>query len=424
LFLLAACGSSKTQPPVADGGVAVPSTPLAIENLCPAMVNGLCHYLMTCSGERYQSLEQCTAETDCPGVGELAAAVQSGAVSYDAAKAGQCYARFMSDPCDFAWFWWVPTIFEVFAACPGTVTPRQGAGQPCVSSYQCTGDLYCEKGAGMVCPGKCTAYGQPGEPCSDTRLCATGLDCTGGTCQLSRPIAKAGDPCQSSSDCNWGSINCKKDEICDGNIWCDLSVKQCKPGVPEGGTCGMITGTGSGTTYYPTCAINLWCDSLSMLGTGKCRRKSAQGGPCTLMSACESGLHCDGYVSSGASATLGTCVGPAGPGGYCSGSPDCQTGLVCRSQKCSDPGSVGDTCTWDPDCAGGLFCNEGKCATAHYPGSSCNDTDAFCAKSRCAAGVCTRHKVVGESCASADECTSGSCPPSSGKCFDDSLCAP
>ena len=421
--LFGACGkpNSAHGPTVADGGVKVSGTPIAATDLCPGMVGGFCHYLMNCAGEHYQSLDQCTAESDCQGVGELVAAVQSGAVAYDASKAGQCYAAFMSDPCHFGFFWGYPTIFDVFAFCPGTVTPKQKAGQPCVDSHECTSGLYCLKTAFGVCPGTCTAKAQQGESCASGQLCADGLYCQGTLCQSP---AKAGDSCEDLAGCNWGSLECKDGQICDGNIWCDLSVKQCKAGVHEGGTCGTVLGTGTGTSYFPTCAINLWCDSTSALVTGVCRNKSASGGPCIASGGCQDGLHCDGYVSSGSSASYGTCVGPAAAGSNCDEDSDCQTGLACRTQKCGPLGSAGATCSEDAECAADLFCNQSLCTTAHYPGSSCNDTDAFCAYGRCVAGTCTRFKVVGESCASSDECASSLCLATTGRCYDDSLCSP
>ena len=428
LFLLTvgmvgACGESKAvkAPTVADGGVKVSGAPIAVTDLCPVMVTGICDYLMSCVGEHYQSLDQCTAETDCRGASELASAVQSGAVAYDASKAGQCYATFMSDPCHFGFFLGLPTIFDVFAFCPGTVTPKQKVGQSCVDSQECISGGYCQKTASGVCPGICTAKAQKGESCASGQLCADGLYCQSNLCQSP---AKAGDSCQDIAGCNWGSLDCKDGEICDGNIWCDLSVKQCKPGVHEGGTCGIITGTGVGTSYFPTCAFNLWCDSASALVTGVCRSKSASGGPCIGSDGCQDGLHCEGYVSGGPSATYGTCVGPAAAGATCVLDSDCQTGLTCRAQQCGPLGSAGASCSGDGECASGLFCNQSLCATAHYPGSSCNDTDAFCAYSRCVAGTCTRFKVVGEPCTSGDECASGLCLASTGHCYDNSLCSP
>jgi hypothetical protein len=414
------CGGSQPARVVPDGGVLVPNTPIAVADLCAPMVRGICQYSISCYGYRYQDLDQCVAETDCPGVPDLVSAVESGTVGYDASKGGQCYASFMSDPCHFGSFWFLPTVFEVLALCPGTVTPKLQAGQACVDSHECASGLYCWKSDFKVCPGTCTAYSQQGQSCGGTRLCVDGLFCRDGSCQ---PPAKAGDACQDIAGCNWGNLTCDDDEICSGNVWCDLSVGQCKAGVLEGGACGTVMGSGVGTTYFPTCAINLWCDSPSGLVLGTCRKKGAAGVSCLGSGSCLSGLHCEGDFS-GASVTYGMCVGPGGSGKACGLSSDCQAGLACRGGLCSELGGTGASCSADDECAAGLFCHAGTCATANYPGSQCNGSDAFCAYGRCVGAVCTRFRVVGEACVSADECASGVCPSSTGKCYDDSLCAP
>lgn len=395
-----------------DAGAVVPSSPIAPADLCAPMREAICQYLITCQGVRYRDLGQCVEQRDCRGLSELISAVQSGTVGYDAQAAGQCYAAFMDDPCRLGLLWGT-TVFNVLDLCPGTITPTLTAGEACMDTQECAGGLYCQKSETAVCPGICATY-----PCDANHLCGVGQYCAGGLC---RQAAQAGDPCTEMGDCNWGSLNCDDGEICPGNVWCDLSAGQCRPGVLEGGACGTIIGSAGGTSHAD-CALNLWCDAATGLAPGVCQQRSAAGGPCISSGNCLSGLYCEGFFS-GATVTFGTCVATAGPGAACVSSSQCQSGLVCRAGACG-LGGEGDGCAQDDECAAGLFCHQATCAKANYPGSPCNDKDAFCAYSRCTGGVCSRFKLVGEACASADECASRSCPPSTGTCFDASVCAP
>src|SRR5262249_49776853 len=148
---------------------------------------------------------------------------------------------------------------------------------------------------------------------------------------------------------------------CPENIWCDGAQGNCQPGRMEGEACGVLATSPKLTDA--NCAVHLWCDAAP-LGMGKCHAPSAEGGPCTsTLYACQDGLHCSGYVSSGVSATLGTCQPPAAAGGDCQLEDDCQQGLACVSDKCSAPGDAGAACNQTADCAAGLVCgDDAKCA--------------------------------------------------------------
>jgi hypothetical protein len=406
--------------PGADGPASkmdavVSAPPIAIEDLCPVFTKDLCTYLMQCGGVRYRDLDHCVSDLDCYGMNDLIAANRSGAVVYDPGKVGACHARFIQSPCTFAFFLFTPDIFEVLSYCPGTLTPKLGAGGACSSSGECTQGLYCHKGASGACPGTCRAFAQAGESCAGNARCAENLSCKNDAC-VADVQKKAGDSCSGSATCNY-SFSCPSDRVCPENIWCDPTVGTCQPGRLEGEACGMM-GTGS-SSYLANCAVHLWCDG-PMLGTGVCRRPSQSGGPCnSQLDSCASGLHCSGYVSGGTSVQLGTCTGPSAAGGDCMVSKDCQTGLVCTSGKCKPPALSGETCSSDSSCAGGLVCDSQVCRAARYPGDACDATQS-CTHGRCVNGTCQPHAKVGQPCQLGSDCATGVCV--SGACYDNSVC--
>jgi len=408
-------GAGGSAPPTAGagGGGSVAAAPIAVTDLCPIFTSDLCIYLMQCGGERYKDLDQCKRELDCYGMTQLLDSAANHRVTYDPSKVGACHQTFLASPCTFGSFIFTPDIYEVLSFCPGTLTPNQGDGDPCVSDGECKANLYCYKGADWQCPGVCQAKAQNGDSCAGSAQCASGLTC--GTGQVCVPAQKAGDTCDSY--CNY-SFACLGSDPCPGNIWCDQSSHTCQPGRLEGEACGtLLNGLADHT---PICAINLWCNAVGT-GTGTCQRASSQGGPCSGTElSCAKGLHCDGYVSDGAGAKLGTCVGPAPAGSNCSSTSDCQTGMTCTGGVCGALAPAGGFCYGDSDCAAGLVCNSQTCAPARYPGASCNTTDQPCAYSRCMNGTCQDLLKVGQACAGPDDCATSECV--NGFCYDSSVC--
>jgi hypothetical protein len=409
---LLACGRGSAR--VSSDAGAVAATPIAVTDLCPIFTSDLCTYLMQCGGERYQDLDQCKRELDCFGMTQLLDSAAKNRVVYDPSKVGACHQTFLASPCTFGSFIFTPDIYEVLSFCPGTLTPNQGNGDPCVSDGECKANLYCYKGADWQCPGVCRARAQDGESCAGSAQCASGFTC--GTGQLCVPKQKAGDTCDSY--CMY-SFSCAGSDPCPEDIWCDQSSHTCQPGRLEGEVCSTEE-TGL-TSHTPVCAFHLWCNAVGT-GTGTCQRASSEGGPCTggIERACAKGLHCDGYVSYGAGAKLGTCIGPGLAGATCEVDSDCQTGLVCTGGACSAPVQAGGSCILNSDCAAGLVCQATTCVAARYPGASCNATDQLCTLSRCVNGTCQNHLKVGQACVSAYDCATGECV--NGLCYDSSVC--
>jgi hypothetical protein len=380
----------------------------------------LCIYLMQCNHARYRDLDHCKAELDCYGLPQLQAAAADGGVVYDPAQVGACNARFLADPCNFAFFLFAPDIFEVLAYCPGTITPQLGPGAPCVSSGECVQGLYCKKPSG--CPGTCTPFSKAGESCADSARCDPQLECTslssGPLTEACAPRKKEGDTCSGFS-CG-GTENCPADPtLCSNpNLWCDPTSKTCKPGSGEGQPCGAPQDAGTSTEDI-ACASNLWCDQLFVGKPGICRTAGGEGAPCNDLG-CSQGLHCTGYVPLGAGATLGHCVGLSPAGGPCGSSTDCQGGAYCGNGTCGGGKPFGATCQQDAECQANLTCHAGTCAHAVYPGDPCDDTSTVCVLSLCRNGTCVDHAKVGQPCAANADCASGTCYQS--KCADTSVC--
>jgi len=383
--------------------------PIEVRHLCPIFTHAQCLYLTECLGVGYRDLDHCEREVDCYGMPDLIASEASGAVDYDPSKVGECYGRFLASPCTFANFLFTPDVFDVLSLCPGTLTPRLTAGADCSSDGECVEGLYCDKPDEDRCPGVCRAYAAPGESCAGSLRCTDDLRCDSDVCV---PYAKPGDPC--SVSCN-SSVDCPDGEICDGNLWCDKTIGECRTAPLVGEPCGYFD---DGITISSAaCALPLWCDAAP-LGTGVCRAPSDAGGPCNLeFTACIVGLHCSGADSD----TFGTCQPPSSAGGDCAGHGHCQADLVCIAGACVPRVALGGSCGGDITCAPGLVCSDDLvCIEARYPGDPCNDQSPACVFSRCVAGTCQYHAKVGESCMSGVECTMGACV--SGRCYDTSVC--
>jgi hypothetical protein len=392
--------------------------PIPLDQLCAAYTTALCTYFTQCQELGFKDINHCVAETDCLGVATLASEVAAGAIGYDAAGAGACHARFLADPCHFASFLFTPSIFQVLAECPGTLTPLQGTGEPCAETRECTSGLYCKKTAnGRICPGTCTAYQNVGAGCPSGTLCAPGTWCLGGTCRLP---AKAGDGCAGSTDCG-PVVICLDDPTCvDDNLWCDLfGTRTCQKGAGLGAACGTVSSNGASTTIE--CDGALWCDAF-LNESGTCRARGGAGAACNSYG-CMPGLHCEGDFGVGPTATLGTCMPPGSIGDVCDFSSECASDLACSSGTCAARAGVNGPCAIDADCQAGLFCSEDfVCLAARYPGDACADPGSGCVRSLCRAGTCVNHAKAGQPCAANTDCVSVSCG-ASGTCQDHSVCS-
>jgi hypothetical protein len=434
LALASGCGKSGS-PTSADGGGSGGSggsgagatggsggsatgQPISLDQLCAAFATDLCTFQMQCESSDFRDMAHCLAETDCLGVATLRGEVSRGAVSYDAAAAGACQARFQADPCHFASFLFLPDVFQVLADCPGTLTPETADGATCVATPECpTGD-YCKR-SGRSCPGTCRPYLNVGDSCAGAAsLCAPGSFCANNTC---RPTPQAGATCTSAADCG-ATVTCTPaadPSTCPSdNLWCDLgATNTCKKGVGLGANCGSVTNNGATTTV--ACQPSFWCDAF-LNQAGSCRAFGGAGTPCNQLG-CAQGLHCVGYSSVGPQAALGVCTAASASGGGCTLDTDCATGLYCQVLACEPPAGVGGICNGsDSDCQPGLFCATNTCMTARYPGESCADSGSGCVHGICRSGTCVDHAKAGEACTANGDCVSATC--ANGACADVSVC--
>jgi O-methyltransferase involved in polyketide biosynthesis len=391
---------------------------ISLDTLCTAYTNDLCVYLTQCETTPYKDVAQCLAETDCLGVATLIKDVAAGAVGYDATAAAACQAKFLADPCHFGSFLFTPDVFQVLSDCPGTLTPKRAAGDPCADTSECLDGNFCGKTNG-ACPGTCKPYQPVGASCGAGAPCVPGANCYRGTCRSGYP--KPGDPCTTAADCLDPIVICLNDPSCtpsQNTIWCDVNgTKTCQAGVGAGAACGLISND-AGTPTTVVCGANLWCDAFPNQA-GTCHAFGGAGTPCNEYG-CATGFQCFGYPGDGPSPALGTCQPPVGAGQMCTLYADCAAGLGCPSGTCVPPTGLNGVCDIDSDCQSGLFCSGNVCLNARYPGDSCADATSACVFGVCKSGVCVDHTKAGQPCTASADCISGTC--TNGVCFDRSVC--
>lgn len=382
--------------------------PIELEDLCPLYTQDLCIYLQECNDAPYRDQEHCEQELQCFGLPQLEDSAENGRVLYDPKAVGSCHARFIDDPCGFAFFFFTPDIYEVLAECEGTLTPQQESGEECLSDGECVSG-YCNK-EGRMCPGSCDSFAQEGESCAKRR-CASELDCENGTCRAAIPI---GEPCSESGDCYASSSLRIGGELVEGSRVCDLRTNTCIASPVLGEACGLID-SGKETQFFAFCDVG-WCnDDFAEQPTGTCQPDGGLGDTC---GDCEEGLAC---IKGDIFDALGTCQEPGSEGTLCFGSSDCSDGLRCSEEGvCASLLREGADCRFDDDCASDICGAEGSCIRAAYPGDACG-AEAECVFANCREGVCVRRLRVGESCVEDADCATSECVD--GTCYDDSVCA-
>ena len=95
-----------------------------------------------------------------------------------------------------------------------------------------------------------------------------------------------------------------------------------------------------------------------------------------------------------------------GPGAPCNIATDCQDGLACTSNTCTDPtkGDLGANCTKTADCQVSLQCMSGTCVDPEQVGDACSEE---CASNKCCyLRTCTAvdPEVACSACSSDAEC--------------------
>jgi hypothetical protein len=330
-------------------------------------------------------------------------------------------------------------------------------GQPgaqCGEYADCASDAICVYGTALK--GTCRATeGEVGDVCDFGYDCAYDLVCvhevTGGTCAEPGAI---GDACDDEDDCQY-SLAC--------------FAHECAARSATGGTCDMLpwhpwsAGDESYEYTYPSDGSGrLYGDHSDCVDgdecwQGTCVAEGELGYSCYENEECSSGLvcrdnHCQPLGQAGAecdwqedadcAASLlcddGLCATAGGIHASCYGSDPCDSGLVCKDDRCGAPAQLGELCEpwwWTPSgyntgCAAGLACVDSLCAVAGSLGAPCSDTNScldglvcstyndecalpaaegeYCWDVPCAQGLvcdqysdtCTTPAALGESCES------------------------
>jgi hypothetical protein len=213
------------------------------------------------------------------------------------------------------------------AACGSSSGPL-AAGGPCVFDSQCA-SAYCSVPDGFGC-GRCATPQNAGDPCSTAQRCATGLSCASKT-MTCVALGQQGDSCDTDAPCISG-VSCvgitptshgtcqqavgtlgaacdpkaQTGPGCDGSkgLQCSNASKTCvqatyaAPGQP----CGSVNGV------FTYCAAQGFCTTPAGQSQGTCTAASGEGGPCDTVNGPNCMFESRCVVSSG---TAGQCHMPA-----------------------------------------------------------------------------------------------------------------
>ena len=210
-----------------------------------------------------------------------------------------------------------------------------------------------------------------------------GADCTADTDDLCEAIGdskgtrKAGDACESDSQCDTGDCAFPARSAGDGGDYVDTAADRC-------GTCARAVAVGADCKDDTvTCGDGASCNYSSTSTNGEqtatCKADDKVG------DACESYCTGDDLTCIG-----GTCKARPGKGEACDG--QCASGLRCMAEICKAPLEEGATCDPEEDACGAVFecdADTKKCTRQVAPtakiGQACNDSEAA---TRCAEGFC------------------------------------
>ncbi|PKN53840.1 MAG: hypothetical protein CVU56_29750 [Deltaproteobacteria bacterium HGW-Deltaproteobacteria-14] len=215
--------------------------------------------------------------------------VATGAVNFDATRAGQCLAAMRRIVADCALDEGDIRLF-VASHCEDFLTGARRAGEPCDGSDECVEPLSCR---GEVC----VTLPAPGQPCregecADDAFCDTAAVCraqvgAGGTC------AGEGDACRGDLYCDTRSDTCQlyiasgqpcghERWACDDDLYCSDDTDLCAPYPGVGQPCAD-----------GACADGHYC------AASVCRRSAAVGAACDDDAACVSDNCDDGVCAAG-----------------------------------------------------------------------------------------------------------------------------
>ncbi len=390
-------GETTTDTATGTGGNA---DPVPLDELCDVAIDRMCTTMIDCYGWNYRDVEHCRGDQACWGFDVLQAAIDSGEVNYDPDLVGRCRALFEVEPCLYSFFFGVPTIDEMMAACPYSWKNGYGnvpAGEPCMTVISCDRNSECVFDG--QCPGTCQAVAAEGETCGDPSgtQCSfrDSLVCEGGTC---RSVPHEGWPCESDEECNGATCNR------------ELSViGVCDPGAREGEPCRDSAGE--------YCLAHLGCNTGGA-ETGVCSMAAAEGEWCGDDLWCQDDLACFEDLTD---PSANACGLPVADGTACQSDDQCRSGYCNGSTDiCEAKAGTGELCAGVDGCQDGHECDSGVCVALKYPGDACDDSVLVCQHSICEAGTCRFRAGLGEPCMADTDCTSETCLED--RCIDPATC--
>jgi hypothetical protein len=316
---------------------------------------------------------------DAKDFAELAAMVATGALSYDAAKAGECLAVCTANcyALDFV---------DGPPACQAVFQGKAKDGASCKFNVSCASG-YCIDND--TCPGTCKARVVAGGKCGDDDKCVAGHVCFGGKC-VPNVAKEIGTGC--------GTLVCKSGAYCDSATDKCLAlhnlgqkcpdVNTCKPGLQcidagSGGVCVPMPTSGEAcyvdvfSDPSTQCAKGLVCFHDGEADTGVCQTQVAFGQPCENSSQCGGwDVRCIGATGSK------TCQPLAGKGSACEVAKlefgeltGCLEPFTCQKGVCVEPPLAGQPCADDllKQCAADLYCDPLKnvCVPQPAAGEAC-----------------------------------------------------
>jgi len=208
--------------------------------------------------------------------------------------------------------------------CHATLDCQSGSAPNCNDGIGCTDDS-CNEGTDSCDNVANDANCDNGLFCDGAETCSATLDCQTGTA----PNCNDGIGCTTDS-CNEGTDSCDNvtnDAACDDGLFCNGAE-----------TCSATLDCQAGTNVDCSDGVGCTSDSCNE-GTDSCDNVPSD-------AACDDGLACNGTET--CSATLDCQAGTA---------VNCDDGVACTTDTCSEPGGTCSNTPNDAACDNGLFCD-------------------------------------------------------------------
>lgn len=348
LVVAGGCGDSHD----GGGGEDVP-----VEDLPRAWAETFCSAVTECVGptlaELFLGASDCVTTFEYGfedgAMADLQSAIDSGRVSYDSSKVGDCLAEIEASGC-------AALDNPMPDACNEALEGTVEDGGDCSLDFECMGRSFCDRAPG-TCPGECSPPRAAGGDCTDNAHCEAGLVCSNETSRCVAP-AGVGEPCEQ------GEPQCESGLLCIGADDDAGTPGSCRTRgevfvAAEGETCDLEGGT--------WCQEGLSCviTEASLAGvTLECQAEVAAGASCFvgLPDQCPSDQYCAGHNLM-LGMPEGTCEPLPGSGDPCAEvflGARCAADHVCVSDVCRPVQRNGESCMDDSQCYSGN-CDGGAC---------------------------------------------------------------